>query len=589
MIWVVGAIIFGSVLRVAYPSRMAIEHFDEGVYASNIWFGAEQGFEYPARYLYAPPLLPAAIEWTMIVAGMVGAPSDGATPMIPCLLAGIAMIVSLWWVGRNWFGPSAGVACSWLVAGSDLHCSYSRSAMTDVPVCLLILWAVYFFPKALAGGKPRDLALAAAFTALAWWTKYSGWLPLAIASSGCVAWQLFQPRLRRHPGLLCQRFLIAMGLALILWSPVLLGLQKHGGYSAVASNHRQYMHGLTGWTKSASRQLLVTGLYDSLLSAPYEALVGSSSMELTIPAESGEESKKGPVKIPLQSLLLLDQDSLSRLLSPDLNEADRSSFKPKLLENAFIPWLLLEVFPVVLIIFALGGTLTSIVVADSDQAGLSAWLLLAWICGLLLSTPFYHPYPRLILPLLVAVWLGVGAAIQFLGHRSHLAVRSSPVPTWESKWPEIMLVGGLLASTLTRCQLGTFHAWQDRSSLSRAAATISSRIRSETKLDSIVYVMGEPALFFHLKAAGLPLVGPVQGLEFLEGNAPVPVYLVRTSRAFRSRGFQDQWQAHRNDLEIVDRLTVRESHLVVLDENLSIANLNGKMRQGEAVSLFRAK
>ena len=78
-----GAILLGAILRLAYPGRMAIEHFDEGVYASNFWFGAEEGYEYPARHLYAPPLLPAAIEWTMILASLCGIRPTGLIPMIP--------------------------------------------------------------------------------------------------------------------------------------------------------------------------------------------------------------------------------------------------------------------------------------------------------------------------------------------------------------------------------------------------------------------------------------------------------------------------------------------------------------------------
>jgi dolichyl-phosphate-mannose-protein mannosyltransferase len=31
-------------VRAAYPERMAIEHFDEGVYASNLWFDSDHDY-----------------------------------------------------------------------------------------------------------------------------------------------------------------------------------------------------------------------------------------------------------------------------------------------------------------------------------------------------------------------------------------------------------------------------------------------------------------------------------------------------------------------------------------------------------------
>src|SRR6187401_3144666 len=61
------AIVFaiGFALRLWALSRSAVEHFDEGVYASNIFFGPPD-YAYPMQRFYAPPLLPALIEAGMI-------------------------------------------------------------------------------------------------------------------------------------------------------------------------------------------------------------------------------------------------------------------------------------------------------------------------------------------------------------------------------------------------------------------------------------------------------------------------------------------------------------------------------------------
>ena len=291
-LWLLGAVLFGAILRLSFPGRMAVEHFDEGVYASNFWFEVEQGGEYPARHLYAPPLLPMAIEWTMIVASLCGIKPTGFIPMIPSLIAGLVTIPSLWWVGRRWFGPSAGIVAAWLVAASDFHASYSRAALTDVPVCLFMLWGVYFIWQALQSGTRRDILLAGLFTGLAWWTKYNGWLPLAIGLSGGAAWQLSLPRADRRLRQFFTRWLLVALTAFVIWSPVLWGLQKHGGYAAVAANHRQYVGNLDDferWCDTALSQMRTIGAYDNWFGALHEAFGEIRDHQLRAQQESTHE------------------------------------------------------------------------------------------------------------------------------------------------------------------------------------------------------------------------------------------------------------------------------------------------------------
>ena len=99
-LWAVIAItLLGAAVRFAFPSAMTIEHFDEGVYASNLLFSEQEGNQYPDRHLYAPSLVPALIEWSIIAFG-----DKGIAPMLPSLLFGTLTIPLIWWVGRQWFG-----------------------------------------------------------------------------------------------------------------------------------------------------------------------------------------------------------------------------------------------------------------------------------------------------------------------------------------------------------------------------------------------------------------------------------------------------------------------------------------------------
>ena len=96
----------GVALRLVALSQSAVEHFDEGVYASNLWFGPPD-YAYPLRHLYAPPLLPALIE-----TGMIAGLAPNLAALLPSFVAGSATIVAIWWFGRTWFSPAVGLAAA---------------------------------------------------------------------------------------------------------------------------------------------------------------------------------------------------------------------------------------------------------------------------------------------------------------------------------------------------------------------------------------------------------------------------------------------------------------------------------------------
>src|SRR5437870_9077199 len=114
-----GVLLVGIGLRVMAFSRYAVEHFDEGVYASNIYFRPPD-FAYPQQRFFAPPLLPALIE-----VGMIAGLRPNVAALLPSFLAGCATIVALWWFGRSWFGPKVGISAAALVALSDAQVMFS--------------------------------------------------------------------------------------------------------------------------------------------------------------------------------------------------------------------------------------------------------------------------------------------------------------------------------------------------------------------------------------------------------------------------------------------------------------------------------
>src|SRR4029077_9040623 len=127
-------------LRCLNPSRLAVEQFDEGVYASNLFFHDKAGIgHYPDQRLYAPPLLPFLIECSMIMFG-----TSSVAAMAVNIAAGTLTVPLIWWVGRRWFGPTAGLTAATLAAFNDPHIFFSRTALTDVLLCFFLVCAVYF-------------------------------------------------------------------------------------------------------------------------------------------------------------------------------------------------------------------------------------------------------------------------------------------------------------------------------------------------------------------------------------------------------------------------------------------------------------
>ncbi|RMG33993.1 MAG: phospholipid carrier-dependent glycosyltransferase, partial [Planctomycetota bacterium] len=286
---VAGILVLAAALRFAAPERLAVEHFDEGVYSSNLWFGREHAFQYPDRFLYAPPLLPAAIEWTLIVLG-----PRTWVPMLPAMALGTITVLGVWWLARQWYGGTAGCLAAFLVACSDYHILFSRTALTDAPMTCFLVFGLACAWRGFEIGRTRWLVLGGLAFGLAWWTKYNGWLGIAIVVAGTVAAEI-ERRIRRgttaepikgtsshgHPtfpgSAVVERpnpvwaCILLTGISAAVWSPVWWSLQSVGGYGPVARNHAKYWlttaepHGGAStaeslpriWTANARRHLQV--------------------------------------------------------------------------------------------------------------------------------------------------------------------------------------------------------------------------------------------------------------------------------------------------------------------------------------------
>ena len=666
----------GFAARFACLDELAVEHFDEGVYASNLWF-PDQGFQYPDRFLYAPPLLPSLIEWSMLVFS----PTRWA-PFLPSLVLGSLTVPLAWWSLRRWTSGAAGVAAASLIALSDFHVAMSRSALTDATLVFFVLMAVWLTIEALAASDLRLAAVAGFVTGLAWSTKYNGWLPLAIAVSGAgAAWLLLPRRQGGHDSTDTGGFGLAaivpcvavvVVAALLTWAPVWWGLQSVGGYSRVADNHRNYVTGVAGWWPAAVRHEAIQRHYagwPTLLSGWLAVVAGSLVLRANRstwngsqvlhdpakPSESGSAGKsvkrstwndvrsgeragessrsKAAMKAEERSTWNASERETGRdqpgaatsnglgTTGAGSNEQCTSHFVMTALIAAGLAGSIVLSPVVALVVWSLTELVASAwslrrgraryAVASQDLSSLSkhvsesgmsveprqwfaVWLHLAWLCGLLLATPLYRAYPRLLLPLLCVAWLATGAAIVRLltgkllarGREADLRLSAgdaseagsesvSTAPSYR-RFARFAWLVPIVVLCLWRAWWYPSGAWQGRSALADIAEQAVARARSDSgdepspasNIQFVMYVYGEPGLFFHIPRDGVP-VQPVMDLDFAKPGSDhprIPTYVLAGPHAWKTPEFGEQFREVEDAMELLSVFPYEPSDFVLLDD-----------------------
>jgi hypothetical protein len=221
---------------------------------------------------------------------------------------------------------------------------------------------------------------------------------------------------------------------------------------------------------------------------------------------------------------------------------------------------------------------------QSDDRRLAAWMLAAWFVGLIVVTPLYQPFPRITLPWLVSAWLGTAALVgACLDRTSSASVRLPGKLILPGVGLLVLACAPILWSQGFRPPRWTPVAGrQDRAGLARIAAQIVKDMRhggTSRGADAeqfVVYVYGEPAVFYHLRVNGATAL-PVANLSFAEPASeklPVPTYLVIGPHARHDPSFQEAWQRLSDRFERVDEYDYRPSDLVLLNQHSA-----GELRQ----------
>jgi 4-amino-4-deoxy-L-arabinose transferase-like glycosyltransferase len=598
-----------AALRFAYPTRISIEHWDEAVNASNIFLDGG----YPFRFLYSPPLVPTLIEWSMLVFG-----KTAFAAVIPNLMLGSFTILLCWWVGRDWFGPAAGIASAALAALSDFQIVYSRTGLTDATLGFWFLLAVYCSWRALSRNSFGEACLAGLAIACAWATKYNGWLPLAVAISGFIAWGLFERFDRREWRSRLPVLAVLVVAAAVCWSPVWLSLWDDGGYSRVSANHAQYFFGLRAWWDDFKRQLLNQRYYEGWLTAaglllawllPAIALRPSAplasgrrepagSTEATSSPPAGAEPADQAARMQAASQVLLRQVGAQLHL---LTVAGLFAGISLLLGGAGLT-LVFAIFFVAFVVFAtvLRPRRTEASPDAARARNLAGWLLASWFLGLLVAIPLYKPYPRLVMPWLVCAWLAGGACIgRVLGDasgrwiaRQEAALTPPAGPGWRT-WAKLVGALAVLAvGVFVRMKVASTReipGWQDRTI---RAKVIKNAVQFGLKTapgKPVFLTFGEPTLFFNLAIEGhepQPPLGP--DFSFLapgQKRLPQPAFLL----AYHTPEFDSLVAPYEKALELLAVFHDPPSDVVLLD-TYSPADLTpGHRPPPEELRLYRVR
>lgn len=487
--WLVGALLLVSVVtRCWAPLTMSVEHFDEGVYAADALFEALGIGAYPGVQFFAPPLFRRLLMAIL----MLTDPGQGYVFIVP-VLAGVATVALAWWVSRTWFGCTAGLVTLAAAACSDFHVLYSRMLLTDGPACFFWLLSLYAFRCAVESGRWNWLLLAGGSIAATWATKYTGWATLA----NCVAAVTIATLVSRQTNGLFRplvRTVVVAAFAIVCWSPVWYGLQESGGYAAVARNHAGYLARPESWWSNLETQIQMVKYFDSPL--------GTFGLVLSgwIGGVCFTWNDRTWVRILAVSAVAM----------------------------------LVAAVGVSVGVIALGFLGASRVIIRGYRDGefsdlLVGALLLVWLAGIGISLGFYHPYPRLSLPALVAGWVSLGAFVSARFHgfeRRDQGTESSRDPGRRSVRTACLLAAGLcLGGGLSGSLNVRGAAWEDRTGLAQAVFELTPP--RETVGDGLLLTFGQPAATFHLTAGGYA-VAPISSWTQANalGGATRPIWLI---------------------------------------------------------------
>ena len=193
--------------------------WDEAVYAIRARGWVDQDAPLTGWSYIRPPVLPLVNSLAVLAGG------DESALRVSGLVAGVGLLLAVWWIARSMVDALAGLAVVAILHGSPTLQWHSALALTDVPSAALLAVAVglIWHELELRTRPGPGLALAAAAMGLAFLTRYG--TVAAIVPILVVAVGLWWRKLLTYP----RWPLVALGIGLVVatghfaWSTVQTG------------------------------------------------------------------------------------------------------------------------------------------------------------------------------------------------------------------------------------------------------------------------------------------------------------------------------------------------------------------------------
>jgi len=232
-------------------------------------------------------------------------------------------------------------------------------------------------------------------------------------------------------------------------------------------------------------------------------------------------------------------------------------------------------------------------------------MVLLWFLLMLILPPLYYPYPRLMLPFVIAFQIPFAfLMINSMMHSFNYSTEKLPpnqrtkLVVWALNLPSNPGATMLLAVTaliLTISKFPTIDAVFEMPSLdgrTSLSVTTSNLVKTvipngDPNAPVIVYVYGEPAVYWHLSRQQV-LAGPVSDLEFANSEtrpAGVSLYLVTGPHAGQTPAFATQMEAKKDLFEEVGKFYYEPSLLIKMDE----VGGDPKAKKIETLTLWKVK
>ncbi len=590
-------VILGLVLRTTGLSQRSMTHYDEFYYAhSGLWVilddsdrvFSQETFEnadspkdrmisgvHPMLPFHSPLLYPTLIG---VVYWMLGGIwySGGA---VVSAIAGTASIFVIYVLGCRITGKPLALIAAGCLALSDFHIAYSRMWLTDATFTLLFLASITALIRGLEKQTVANAVFFGVMCGLAWNTKYNGWMPLAVGITTvlldvtikcCMAWRrgsaalagsLRTDNLQRHVIWLIIATVVAVGL----FMPWYWYVESHfpGGYASVTGHHRSFSTFAIQVGDEGQSSLTVSELVRRWCHTANQLLMGMPAFRhwgwtLSLAIIGGfcfgacwiKESQARSVVACL--VRLENRDQLGK--------------GPQKFQWPALGWKLLSGFCLLVSTARLGGEGTFLILAIVSalylllKGSLCDRILVVWLGSFVIAVPFYHAYPRLLLPAVPAailivlrcfqIWMGsfIVSGVSS-GDKDVHADKTSDSRSYDftlirQGTPMVLLVGVLLASLVAgrwdwQELRGVWNSWTP----SRSYREFSEAIRKITPRDALIVCRSQPTLWF---AFGRDFIGPDDTELILRAPEGRPTYLAvdfhihSTPRALESARLQKE-------------------------------------------------